>query len=160
MIVAIARVMVMALAFYILFTTTKPQSLVRILEKIGVPYKYSYGFILALRFISIIADDLIEILAIQRIRGLAYGKNFVSRLKNYLAVFVPLTISTLTRVDEITISLEVKGFGYSSKRTYLQTESFTILDIIFIILCISIPITITYLDTWLFLNILQLLQHF
>ena len=142
--VAIARVMSMALSFHILFVSTKPQSLARVLNRIGIPYKYSYGFILALRFVSVIAGDLIEIVSIQKIRGLIFEKNLLKKLRSYLAIFIPLTISTLMRVDEIAISLEVKGFGYTNKRTYLYTETIKMLDVLVITLCISIAIAIFY----------------
>ncbi|MEM0490018.1 MAG: energy-coupling factor transporter transmembrane component T [Ignisphaera sp.] len=138
--VAIARVMSMALSFHILFVSTKPQSLARVLNRIGIPYKYSYGFILALRFVSVIAGDLIEIVSIQKIRGLIFEKNLLKKLRSYLAIFIPLTISTLMRVDEIAISLEVKGFGYTNKRTYLYTETIKMLDVLVIMLCIAIAI--------------------
>ncbi len=142
--IAIARVMSMALSFHILFVSTKPQSLARVLNRIGIPYKYSYGFILALRFVSVIAGDLIEIVSIQKIRGLIFEKNLLKKLRSYLAIFIPLTISTLMRVDEIAISLEVKGFGYTNKRTYLYTETIKMLDVLVITLCISIAIAIFY----------------
>lgn len=142
MAVAVARVVTMALSFYILFVTTKPQSLARVLSSVGIPYKYSYGFILALRFLSVIAGDLAEILSIQKIRGLVFGRSLIKRLKSYLAVFIPLTISTLMRVDEIALSLEIKGFGYSNSRTYMYTEPLKIHDVLTITLCISIAVAV------------------
>lgn len=134
---AIVRLLIMSLAFYIFFITTKPQSIARILNSIGIPYKYGYGFVIALRFLSVIASDLIEILHIQKTRGLFIRRNFLSRLRSSFAVFVPLIISALNRVDEVTIALEVKGFGLNSKRSYLYSEVFGFRDAIAVLLCLA-----------------------
>ncbi|MEM4849093.1 MAG: energy-coupling factor transporter transmembrane component T, partial [Ignisphaera sp.] len=91
---------------------------------------------IALRFLSVVADDLIEILSIQKTRGLFLKGAFFDRVRSYLAIFIPLIISTLNRIDEVTISLEVKGFGFSKKRTYICLESFRSKDVVFICLCL------------------------
>lgn len=143
---AIARLMIMTISFYILFITTKPQSIVRILSRFGISYRYSYGFILALRLLSVIAEDLAEIISVQKLRGLTFKNNLLKRLRSYIAVFIPLTISTLTRIDEITISLEVKGFGLRSSRTYLYKEKLGLGDAVFISLCLVVMIIAIYFD--------------
>lgn len=131
------RLLVMSMAFYVFFITTRPQSIARILNRVGVPYKYGYGFAIALRFLSVVADDLVEVLSIQKTRGLFLGKNFLDRVRSYLAVFIPLIISSLNRIDELTISLEVKGFGFSRRRIYMYSEPFRLRDAVFICLCLA-----------------------
>lgn len=145
-IITLSRLMIMAVSFYILLVSTKPQSLATIISRLGIPFKYSYSFVLALKLLSVIARDLVEILYIQRLRGLTFEKNLVKRLRNYLSIFIPITISTLTRIDEITISLIVKGFGLRSKRTNLYKENIKIIDILSIVICISIIAMTIYFD--------------
>lgn len=142
--IAMSRLAVISIAFYIFFVTTKPQSIARVLNKLGIPYKYGYGFVISLRLLSILSNDLIEIMSIQKLRGLNIGNNFLNKIKNYLAVFIPLAISTLNRVDEITVSLEVKGFGLKDKRSYLYVEPFRFTDTIFSSLCIALAIATLY----------------
>jgi len=142
--VAMVRLLTMSIAFYIFFITTKPQSIARVLNKIGIPYKYSYGFIIALRFLSVISSDLLEIISIQKTRGLSIDRNFLDRVRGYIAVLVPLIISTLNRVDEITVSLEVKGFGLKNSRSYLNVEHFEFFDVLFIFFCITLASTALY----------------
>ena len=81
---AMVKLLIMSMAFYAFFITTRPQSIARILNRIGIPYKYGYGFVIALRFLSVVADDLVEVLSIQKTRGLFLGKSFLDKLRAIL----------------------------------------------------------------------------
>lgn len=131
------RLMVMSTAFYLFFATTRVQSIVRILNRLGIPYKYGYGIALAITLLPVIANDLVEILSVQKTRGLFLGNSIFEKIRRLIAVSIPLIITTLNRVDDIVISLEVRGFGFSDKRSYLYREPFEIRDAMFIAFCVA-----------------------
>ena len=136
--VALARIVVMVLSFSILLLTTRPQSIARVLNRARVPYVYVYGVVMALRLILVLISDMQEIYMVQRIRGLKTPKGLVSRIKSYLALFIPMVISALNRADELSLSLELKGFGYKPVRSYLYVEEVGLADIALVSLTIGL----------------------
>ncbi len=121
-----------ALSFSILFTTTRPISIARILEKVGVPYRLVYPLTLAVRYMSIVLLDFENIYDVQRSRGVELDKGgLLTRAKNLLSLFTPLVVLSVERLDDITFVLENRGFGFSKKRTYAFKEKLRIRDAVF-----------------------------
>lgn len=119
-------------------STTNPSEFASSLSQIGVPYRISYSVSLALRYIPDIQQDYHEISQSQEARGVALGKDvkFVERIKNTVKILLPLVLTSLNRIDEISNSMQLRSFGKNKKRTWYMQKKMTISDYCVIIFCI------------------------
>ena len=125
----------------ILFISTpNPSEFASSLSQIGVPYRVSYSVSLALRYIPDIQQDYHEIAQSQEARGIALGKDvaFFERLKNSAKILLPLVLTSLNRIDDISNSMQLRSFGKYKKRTWFMKKKMTMADYGVILLCILI----------------------
>ena len=121
-------------------STTNPSEFASSLSQLGVPYRISYSVSLALRYIPDIQQDFHEISQSQEARGVALGKDvkFLERIKNSIKILMPLVMTSLSRIDEISNSMQLRSFGKKKKRTWYMLKKMTIADYSVIALCILI----------------------
>lgn len=106
--------------------TTDPSEFAASLNRINVPYKVSYAVALALRYIPDIQTDFINISHAQQARGIdmsAKAKPW-TRLKNILAILMPLVFSSLDKITIISNAMELRNFGKYKKRTWYSFKPF------------------------------------
>ncbi len=141
MAIGFARFVALSIPFILVFTSTRASSYVRLFQWFGVPYRYTYVLPLSIRFLAVLLHDLQQIYDIQRVRGLDLGRgSLIQRAKALLHIIVPLTMVSLDRVDDTCLSMEIRGFGKFSKRTFLYEEKMRIIDLELIALSITITI--------------------
>ncbi len=113
------RVALMALIMTIFFTVVHPVKLTRALYDMGMPFKFAYTFVLALRFLPLILDELATINNAQKSRG--YDIDRVNPAIKVLKMFpltIPLILSALKRADTIALAMDLKAFNAYPKRTF------------------------------------------
>ncbi len=109
----------MALVMTMFFTVVHPVKLTRALYDMGMPFKFAYTFVLALRFLPLILDELATINNAQKSRG--YDIDRVNPALNVLKMFpltIPLILSALKRADTIALAMDLKAFNAYPKRTF------------------------------------------
>ena len=118
-------------------STTNPSEFASSLSSLGVPYKISYSVSLALRYIPDIQQDYREIAQSQEARGIALGKDvpFFERLKNSAKILLPLVLTSLNRIDDISNSMQLRSFGKKKKRTWYTQKKMTKADYGVIVFC-------------------------
>ncbi|MCW4048185.1 MAG: energy-coupling factor transporter transmembrane protein EcfT [Candidatus Bathyarchaeota archaeon] len=138
------RFIVLVTSFSIFFLTTSPDKLSLALEKARIPYEFNFAFITAIRFVPVLADEAQTIMDAQRSRGLELDKgNFITRVKNYIPILLPLIINSIRRSLELAEAMESRAFGATVDRTNLyelkmnQTDYLTLT---FILLCVALLI--------------------
>jgi energy-coupling factor transport system permease protein len=90
------------------------------LEKARVPYEFNFAFITAIRFVPVLADEAQSIMDAQRSRGLELDKgNFLTRVRNYIPILLPLIINSIRRSLELAEAMESRAFGATANRTNL-----------------------------------------
>jgi len=106
--------------------TTDPSEFASSLSKLHVPYKVSYAVALALRYIPDIQTEFINISHAQQARGIDLSKKAKpwTRLKNMVAILIPLIFSSLDRVTVISNAMELRNFGKYKKRTWYSEKPF------------------------------------
>ena len=121
-------------------STTNPSEFASSLSQIGVPYRTSYAVSLALRYIPDIQQDFHEISQSQEARGVALGKDvkLVDRIKNSAKILLPLILTSLNRIDEISNSMQLRSFGKKKKRTWYMQKKITTADYCVIAFCIVV----------------------
>lgn len=104
---------------------TDPSEFAASLASIGVSYRVGYSVSLALRYIPDVQREYHNISQAQQARGIDLsGKDkFFTRLKNSIAILLPLVLSSLNRIETVSNAMELRGFGKNKKRTwYVQRK--------------------------------------
>lgn len=130
---------------------TDPSEFAASLASIGVSYRIGYSVSLALRYIPDIQREYRNISQAQQARGidLAGKDRFFTRLKNSVAILLPLVLSSLNRIETVSNAMELRGFGRKSKRTWyvqrkLQGKDWATLILSVFVLAFSL--IVTFLD--------------
>jgi len=114
----------------LMLTVTRMSDLTNVLvQKLHIPYKYTFAFITALRFIPIFENEMNGIIEAQTARGVEFDtRNPIKKLKLVLPLCVPLLISSVKRIEGGAISAELRGFNVRQKNSGYKKYYFNILD--------------------------------
>ena len=109
---------------------TNPSEFAASLASIGVSYRVGYAVSLALRYIPDVQREYHNISQAQQARGIDLtGKDkFFTRLKNSVAILLPLVLSGLNRIETVSNAMELRGFGRKNKRTWYVRRKMQISD--------------------------------
>lgn len=112
--------------------TTHPSEFAASLNRIGVSYRLSYSVSIALRYIPDIQRDFKTIARSKQARGVDLSKNekLGKRLKNTISIMFPLIFSSLDRIETVSNTMDLRGFGKRKKRTWYNTKKFITRDYI------------------------------
>ena len=86
------------------------------LQKRGVPFRFCFMLTMSLQLIPITAREAGIIGSAQRARGLP-EKNFIDKLKGLVPMFVPMVVSSLSRMETMSMALESRAFGNTKHPT-------------------------------------------
>ena len=127
---------------------TDPSEFAASLAGIGISYRVGYSVSLALRYIPDVQREYHQISQAQLARGIDLsGKDkFLTRLKNSVAILLPLILSSLSRIETISNAMELRGFGKKKKRTWymkrpMQKEDYLAIALAAGILVLDLLIT-------------------
>lgn len=120
--------------------TTHPSDLFAALQTIGMPYELNFVLMASLQLIPIVQREFGIVISAQRSRAMkAHG--FAALLPSMVPVFV----GTIERVQQLSMSLEARGFGSSGEKTSLRKVESTPIDWITGILGIVFTVVGTFL---------------
>jgi len=130
---------------------TDPSEFAASLAKIGVSYRAGYAVSLALRYIPDVQREYRNISQAQQARGIDLsGKDkFFTRLKNSVAILLPLIMSSLNRIETVSNAMELRGFGKEKKRTWYTQRKLKKGDwlvIGFALVLLLVDLTVTFWD--------------
>ncbi len=144
------RFIVLVTSFSVFFITTSPDKLSLALEKANIPYEFNFAFITAIRFVPVLADEAQTIMDAQKSRGLELDKgNFVTRIKNYIPILLPLIINSIRRSLELAEAMESRAFGATEDRTNLYSLSLNRTDYAFLAVSLAIFAIALYIRLYL-----------
>ena len=112
--------------------TTNPSEFASSLNRIAVPYKFSFSVSIALRYIPTVQEDFITISKAQQAKGIDISKNvkLIKRIKNISYTLMPLIFSSIEKIDIISNAMILRGFGKRKKRTWYQARKMKMPDVI------------------------------
>jgi energy-coupling factor transport system permease protein len=123
------RFLLVVFSSMLFVSVTDPTLLAHSLTRLGVPYRYSFALVIALRFLPLFDMENKTVRMAQRSRGISVSVRGMSKiLRTIRYTFFPLLVSALSRVDALSLSMDGRGFGHSRTRTYLRKSSWTALD--------------------------------
>jgi energy-coupling factor transport system permease protein len=115
---------------YIFILTTDPSDLAYALMKVGLPYRYGFMLVTALRLAPVMEEEGQTIYRAQLVRGIRYDQGNLRKLVLIIQQFMtPLLISALRRADKLVFSMEGRGFGKQTQRTFRKRPLLTKLDL-------------------------------
>lgn len=133
------RLMTIVMAGVLFVGTTDPSQLATALMSRGMPYRYGFMLVLALRFVPLFQMEASTVRTAQAARGLRVdrpGPRTLVRLARY--TFMPLLVSALARIETVSASMEGRGFGLRRTRTFLRATRFRATD--WIVIAVSVAL--------------------
>jgi energy-coupling factor transport system permease protein len=123
------RFLSVILLSYLFVLTTEPNDLAYALMRAGLPYRYGFALITALRLVPAFEQEGQIVYNAQLARGVRYDVKSPRRYLNLARQFVlPLLVSALGKVDALAVSMEGRCFGKYPARTFLREVQATWLD--------------------------------
>ncbi|TFG31303.1 energy-coupling factor transporter transmembrane protein EcfT [Candidatus Thorarchaeota archaeon] len=140
------RFLLIILSSMLFVSVTDPTLLAHSLTKLRLSYRYTFALVIALRFLPLFESENQVVRQAQRSRGIqpeVGGLKKIFRTIQY--TFFPLLVSSLSRVEALSMSMDGRGFGYHKTRTYLRKSTWRVVDtaavfvaMVFITLCITL----------------------
>jgi energy-coupling factor transport system permease protein len=125
-IIVAGRFLSVILLSYLFVLTTDPNDLAYGLMQVGLPYRYGFALITALRLVPIFEREAQRVYQAQVVRGAGYGakgpRRFFILMRQFL---LPMLSSALGKVDALAVSMEGRGFGRYPTRTFYRPRSIT-----------------------------------
>ncbi|MGI6413033.1 MAG: energy-coupling factor transporter transmembrane component T family protein [Syntrophomonadaceae bacterium] len=119
---------------YLFVATTDPNRLAYSLMEAGLPYRFGFMLITALRFIPVFYLELEQVKNAQMAKGIDMeGLSPRKLVKAVRYLLIPLVISALGKVDYLTISMENRAFGLYPTRSYMYSQALSRNDLITIL---------------------------
>ena len=123
------RFLSVVLLSYLFVLTTEPNDLAYALMAAGLPYRYGFALITALRLVPTFEQEGQTVYNAQLARGVRYDVRSPRRFLTLARQFVlPLLVSALGKVDALAVSMEGRCFGKYPTRTFLREVHATWLD--------------------------------
>lgn len=110
--VLLGRIVACLLMALVVVMTTHPSDLFTTLAKLKVPYTLNFMMAMTLQPIPVFQREVGIILSAQKSRGMK-GNGFQAVLPS----FVPVFVGAIERVQQLSISLESRGFGSAGHKT-------------------------------------------
>ena len=120
------RLLSVVLLGYLFVLTTEPNDLGYALMQTGLPYRYGFMLITALRLVPLFEQEAQTVYQAQLARGIAYDRGSLKRFFTLARqFFLPLLVSAMSKVDALAVSMEGRCFGKYPRRTFLREVTFT-----------------------------------
>jgi energy-coupling factor transport system permease protein len=118
---AAGRLLAVVLLSTLFVATTEPFSLACALMRVGLPYRWGFALVTALRLAPAFRLEAHHVYQAQLARGVAYDAAAPRRwwlLLRHLCL--PLLVSALRTAHCLSLSMEGRAFGLHPRRTYLR----------------------------------------
>jgi len=106
---------------YLFVLTTEPNDLAYALMRAGLPYRYGFALVTALRLVPTFEQEGQIVYNAQLARGVRYDvrspRRFLTLGRQF---FFPLLVSALGKVNVLSVSMEGRCFGKYPTRTFLR----------------------------------------
>jgi energy-coupling factor transport system permease protein len=140
----LGRLLAVILTSALFVVTTEPVTLACALRRVGLPCRWGFALVTALRLAPVFRVEAHHIYRAQLARGVAYDARGPRRcwlLLRHLSL--PLLISALRTAHVLSLSMEGRAFGLYPQRTYSREVAFRGRDLVatallFVSICTAI----------------------
>ncbi len=116
---------------------THPVDLALMWKSFGIPDRYGMMGGLALRFFPIFQQEVVNIQDAQKVRGQPLHTIW-QKIAGMLTIYLPFVLRVLRRTNEISLAMEMRGFGYKDTRTYSREIGMGTVDWILVAFFLSL----------------------
>ena len=115
------RFLIILLSSQLFVVSTDPSDLAYGLMQTGLPYRYGFALVTALRLMPLFEGEARTVQHAQLVRAVRYDRRALPRAYDILRqLLLPLLVSALRKVDVLAVSMEGRHFGRYRDRTYLR----------------------------------------
>ncbi|HKA29015.1 MAG TPA: energy-coupling factor transporter transmembrane component T, partial [Candidatus Binatia bacterium] len=128
-------------------TTTRMEEVAYGLRRLGMPYLVGFTLTLSFRLVPVFFESAATIVQAQRCRGLDLRKgSWLTRLRRFVPVIVPVFIGALRRADRMAMALELRGFNSGRARTRFPRPGPGVGDLVAV--AVVAATVLVYLSLW------------
>ncbi len=139
------RLITLMTSLSIFFLTVHPDHLSQALIQMHVKFEFAFAMSMAMRYVPTLAQEAYAIMDVQKTRGVELDKgNPIRRVRNVIPIIVPLLVVSIRRALSVAESMESRGFGASSNRTYMNPLRFSRGDWLVVLISIIILSLVVY----------------
>lgn len=111
-----------------IFTTSSSREIIQGLVEWKMPYEIAFMVSLGIRFLPMLRDEIKNSVIAIQLRGIELRKIPVrKKLQVYSYIFMPIVVTTISRAEKLSISIEMRGFrAYDDRTSYMKLEMSTI----------------------------------
>lgn len=135
---------------YLFVLTTEPNHLAHALMRAGLPYRYGFALITALRLVPLFEQQGQTVYNAQLARGVQYDARHSLSPRRLLALarqfFMPLLVTALGHVDALAVSMEGRCFGKYLTRTWLHEVTVSRRDVLAALLLLLVAVGVGILS--------------
>lgn len=129
--------MIVILSSGMILSTCKANKMIQGMVQWKVPYEIAFMTTAAIRFLPLLMEEMKDSLTAIQLRGVVLDKIGIrKRLKVYTYLLLPVVASTLKKAEELTLSMETKGFRANPERTSRSLLILSKQDYVWIVLSI------------------------
>jgi energy-coupling factor transport system permease protein len=126
---ALGRLMAVILMSALFVITTEPFTLAAALMRVGLPYRWGFTLVTALRLAPLFRIEAHHVYQAQLVRGVAYDASGPRKWWLILRhLSLPMLVSALRTAHALSLSMEGRAFGLHPTRTHTRDIAFTRLD--------------------------------
>ena len=116
------RFLAVIMASQLFVLTTDPSGLAYALMQAGLPYRYGFALVTAIRLAPLFELEANTIYQAQLARGVRYDGSLFRRIIEVLRqLLLPLLVGALRRAERLAVSMEGRQFGRYRQRTFYRT---------------------------------------
>ncbi|WP_227935427.1 energy-coupling factor transporter transmembrane component T family protein [Alkalihalobacillus deserti] len=112
-------------------TTEPTKFMLSLVQHCKLPPRFGYGMMAAYRFLPLFRQELTQVRAAHRIRGLGEARGIKGRVKETKRYIIPLLASAIRKAERVAIAMESKGFDGDRQRSYYHRVPWSKYDLIF-----------------------------
>lgn len=140
----ILRMSTIGCAALIFLWTTNPKDFTTGLVYAGVPYRFAFAILVALRFLPLIQDEISKIRDAHLIRGVKQEKGLRGAFRSWQRYLFPILVNGLRKSETTSIAMDSRGFGLYKTRTYIDEFSWTRSGIVLVVAVCVLVVLLGY----------------
>ncbi len=138
----VLRIMVVTAAA-MLFTTFSSRDFILGLVQWKVPYELAFMVAIAICFLPVFRDEMINVVTAVQLRGVELKKvPWGKKTAMYRRLFFPIVFGAMLKAQQLAVAMEARGFRAYPRRTYLRRLDLRRADYVSMLLSLAVTLTL------------------
>lgn len=134
-----------------IITTSSSRELIQGFVQWGLPYDIAFMVAIGTRFLPILGEEIKDSLTAIQLRGIEINQIPIrKRISMYSYIFTPILVATISKAENLSIAIEMRGFRAYDNRTSYLTLKMSGVD--YLIIIMSTIFTITYIIFYFYIG--------